>query len=140
MRKILAVLAIVLLLPVYSGLVVQAQTLSKENPDLMVTGQTLNTTADDLDVDLTIHPNDNITDPSGQDTISTEGATDIDINAVPPKGISVIIQNETVTVTENPVSISGGDLAAEEAANPESIVPGPDTPSATDVPVPDDQG
>lgn len=100
-----------------------AQTLSKENPDLVVEGQTLNTTADDLDIDLTIHPNDNITDPSNTETISTEGATDIDINDIPDVGRTVIIQNETVTVTGQSVSITGGEVVAEEAANPESIVP-----------------
>lgn len=98
-----------------------AQTLDKENPNLIIEGQTLNTTADDIDVDLTIHPNDNLTDPSKTETISTEGATDIDINDIPDVGRTVIIQNETVTVTEQPVSISGGDVVAEEAANPESI-------------------
>ena len=98
-----------------------AQLLSKENPSLVIEGQTLNTTADDLDVDLTIHPNDNFSDPSGQETISTEGATDIDINDIPKEGITVIIQNQTVTVTEHPVTIQGGDLAAAEAANPSTI-------------------
>jgi hypothetical protein len=97
------------------------QLLSKENPSLVIEGQTLNTTADDLDIDLTIHPNDNFSDPSGQETISTEGATDIDINDIPQEGITVIIQNQTVTVTEHPVTIQGGDLAAEEAANPSTI-------------------
>lgn len=96
-------------------------TLSKENPSLVVEGQTLNTTADDLDIDLTIHPNDNITDPSRTETISTEGATDIDINAIPEEGRTVIIQNGTVTVTEQPVSISGGEAVAEEASNPATI-------------------
>lgn len=98
-----------------------AQTLSMENPNLIVQGQTLNTTADDLDVDLTIHPNDPIADPSNTETISTEGATDIDINDIPDAGRTVIIQNETVTVTGQHVSITGGDVVAEEAANPESI-------------------
>lgn len=98
-----------------------AQTLSMENPNLIVEGQTLNTTADDLDVDLTIHPNDNITDPSNTETISTEGATDIDINDIPDEGRTVIIQNETVTVTGQHVSITGGDVVAEEATDPESI-------------------
>jgi hypothetical protein len=104
-----------------------AQTLSKENPNLVVQGQTLNTTADDLDIDLTIHPNDNITDPSNTETISTEGATDIDINDIPNVGRTVIIQNETVTVTGQSVSITGGEVVAEEAANPESIVPEEET-------------
>jgi hypothetical protein len=104
-----------------------AQTLSKENPNLVVQGQTLNTTADDLDIDLTIHPNDNITDPSNTETISTEGATDIDINDIPNVGRTVIIQNETVTVTGQSVSITGGEIVAEEAANPESIIPEEET-------------
>jgi hypothetical protein len=36
--------------------------------------------------------------------MSTEGATDMDINEFPPEGVSVIIRNESVIVTNNPVA------------------------------------
>jgi hypothetical protein len=41
------------------------------------------------------------------------GATDTDMNAFPPEGVTVIISSDTVTVTNHPVDIA---TAEEEAA------------------------
>ena len=40
---------------------------------------------------------------NGTVTISTEGATDTDMDGFPPQGIHVIISSDTVTVTNQPV-------------------------------------
>src|SRR5918993_3257889 len=51
---------------------------------------------------------------NGTVSISTEGATDTDMNVVPPEGIYVIISNDTVTVTDQPVDIPTADEDEEE--------------------------
>ena len=49
---------------------------------------------------------------NGTITISTEGATDTDMNGFPPEGVHVIISSDTVTVTNQPV-----DIGTAEAGN-----------------------
>ena len=51
---------------------------------------------------------------NGTVSISTEGVTDTDMNVVPPEGIYVIISNDTVTVTDQPIDISTADEDEEE--------------------------
>lgn len=120
MLKIALLLTTVTLVAVAGNVsVVLGQTLSKEDPDLLVTGQTMNTTIDDLDIDLTIHADSNMTEP--QETISMEGATDIDINGLVPPGRTVILTNTTAIVTTFPVEVAGGDVGAAEAADPSTI-------------------
>ena len=51
---------------------------------------------------------------NGTVSISTEGVTDTDMNVVPPEGISVIISNDTVTVTDQPIDIPTADEDEEE--------------------------
>jgi hypothetical protein len=46
---------------------------------------------------------------NGTVSISTEGATDTDMNVIPPEGVSVIISSDTVTVTNQPVDIATAD-------------------------------
>ena len=72
-----------------------ASTLSLEDPPLQV--QNLTLTADGMDRDISIEP---YTDFNSTQEISTAGATDIDINNIPPAGVSVIITNETIMVTK----------------------------------------
>ena len=43
---------------------------------------------------------------NGTVSISTEGVTDTDMNVIPPEGVAVIISNDTVTVTNQPVDIA----------------------------------
>ncbi len=46
---------------------------------------------------------------NGTVSISTEGATDSDMNVFPPEGVSVIISSDTVTVTDQAVDIATAD-------------------------------
>jgi hypothetical protein len=55
------------------------------------------------DVDISISPGEELP-ANGTVTVSTEGATDMDINEFPPPGVTVIIQNDKVVVTNNPVT------------------------------------
>ena len=55
------------------------------------------------DVDVSISPGEELP-ANGTVSVSTEGATDMDINEFPPPGVTIIIQNDKVVVTNNPVS------------------------------------
>jgi hypothetical protein len=55
------------------------------------------------DVDISISPSE-VLPANGTVSVSTEGATDMDINEFPPAGVTVIIQNDKVVVTKNPVA------------------------------------
>ena len=46
---------------------------------------------------------------NGTVSISTEGVTDTDMNAFPPEGVTVVIENDTVTVTNQTVDIETAD-------------------------------
>ena len=54
---------------------------------------------------------------NGTVTISTEGATDSDMNVIPPEGVTVVIENDTVTVTNQTVDIETVDEDEDEATN-----------------------
>jgi hypothetical protein len=56
-------------------------------------------------VDISINPEEPLP-ANGTVSISTEGATDSDMNVIPPEGVSVIISSDTVTVTNQPVDIA----------------------------------
>jgi hypothetical protein len=61
-----------------------ATILSKEDPPLLIessSGQ--NQSTDELDIDVAVDPSESLP-PNGTQQISTEGATDIDINSFPP--------------------------------------------------------
>lgn len=85
----------------------QAQ-LELEPPELIIGGPPTNFTADQQDRDIAIDPTD-VLPANGTVTISTALATDMDINEFPPLGVSVIIQNDTITVTNQTVTIDYGD-------------------------------
>ena len=51
---------------------------------------------------------------NGTVSISIEGATDTDMNVIPPEGVSVIISSDTVTVTNQTVDIETADEDEEE--------------------------
>jgi hypothetical protein len=51
---------------------------------------------------------------NGTVSISTEGATDSDMNVFPPEGVTVVIENETVTVTNQTVDIETADEDEDE--------------------------
>ena len=46
---------------------------------------------------------------NGTVSISTEGAIDSDMNVIPPEGVTVVIENDTVTVTNQTVDIEMAD-------------------------------
>jgi hypothetical protein len=57
---------------------------------------------------------------NGTVSVSTEGVTDTDMNIIPPEGVTVIISNDTATVTNQEVDITtaegedeGGDAGDE---------------------------
>ena len=51
---------------------------------------------------------------NGTVSISTEGATDTDMNEIPPEGVSVIISSDTVIVTNQGVDIEGDEDQSDE--------------------------
>ena len=64
-------------------------------------------------VDISISPAEPLP-ANGTISISTEGATDTDMNVIPPEGVSVIISSDTVTVTNQTVDIETADEDEEE--------------------------
>ena len=51
---------------------------------------------------------------NGTVSISTEGATDSDMNVFPPEGVTVVIENNTVTVTNQTVDIETAEEDEDE--------------------------
>jgi hypothetical protein len=51
---------------------------------------------------------------NGTVSIGTEGATDSDMNLFPPEGVTVVIENDTVTVTNQTVDIETADEDEDE--------------------------
>jgi hypothetical protein len=102
---------------------IQASTLEKESLPLNTTGSPipLNSTDDAEDIDISIDPTEDITSPNGTQSISTRGATDIDINDFPPEGVTVVIENQTVSVTENPVTIEDPMAAQVQEQAPAAV-------------------
>ena len=106
--KFVSVLSIGLgLLFLLSTIQVSAQPLVKNTP----TGS--------LTDNISINPEEPLP-ANGTVSISTEGATDSDMNVIPPEGVSVIISSDTITVTNQPVDIAtdegegeGGDAGDE---------------------------
>jgi hypothetical protein len=60
-----------------------------------------------------------ISTANGTASISTEGVTDTDMNVIPPEGVTVIISNDTVTVTNQAVDISTAEEDEDEAGTEE---------------------
>ena len=54
---------------------------------------------------------------NGTVSISTEGAIDSDMNVIPPEGVTVVIENDTVTVTNQTVDIETVDEDEDEDTN-----------------------
>jgi len=69
-------------------------------------------------VDISINPEEPLP-ANGTVSISTEGATDTDMNAFPPEGVTVIISRDTVTVTNQAVDIATAEGEDEEAETEE---------------------
>jgi hypothetical protein len=69
-------------------------------------------------VDISINPGE-LLPANGTVSISTEGATDSDMNVFPPEGVTVIMSSDTVTVTNQPVDIATSEGEDEEAETEE---------------------
>src|ERR671918_3188995 len=54
---------------------------------------------------------------NGTVSISTEGATDTDMNVFPPEGVTVVIENDTVTVTNQTVDIEAAEEDEEDTGD-----------------------
>jgi hypothetical protein len=93
-----SVLSIGLVLVLLSTVQVSAQPLVTSTPP--------GTTTDG--VNITINPDESLP-ANGTVSISTQGATDTDMNVFPPEGVTVIISSDTVTVTDQPVEIATAD-------------------------------
>ena len=79
----------------------------------LVTSTPPGTTTDGINI--TINPDESLP-ANGTVSISTEGAIDSDMNVFPPEGVTVVISNDTVTVTNQAVDIGTTD---EELSNDE---------------------
>jgi TATA-binding protein-associated factor Taf7 len=56
---------------------------------------------------------------NGTVSVSTEGVTDTDMNVIPPEGVTVIMSNDTVTVTNQEVDIATAEEAEEDEEDEE---------------------
>ena len=128
---ILTVCSAAALLQQNPGVNGQGQLSKETTPSPSVPGETPGQVSDDQDLDLSIDPVDPILFENGTVTMSTAGATDLDINSFPPVGVSVLIQNETVSVTKNPVTIEGPATTTTTAAAAAAPAPA-DTGSSSD--------
>jgi hypothetical protein len=70
-------------------------------------------------VNISINPEEPLP-ANGTVSISTEGATDTDMNVIPPEGVSVVISNDTVTVTNQIVGIETADEDDDETEESEA--------------------
>jgi hypothetical protein len=70
-------------------------------------------------VNISINPDEELP-ANGTVSVSTEGATDSDMNVFPPEGVTVIISSDTVTVTNQAVDIETADEDEEEEPEAET--------------------
>jgi hypothetical protein len=94
---------------------VHADLLAKDDvPDIAIDGNV--TTLGQIDV--AISPYDGYLPQNGTLTISTLGANDLDINAMPPAGMTIVIDNQSATITSNPVRVDMPAAASAPAPAP----------------------
>jgi len=65
-------------------------------------------------VNISINPEEPLP-ANGTVSISTSGAIDSDMNVFPPEGVTVLISNDTVTVTNQTVEIGTADEDEDDA-------------------------
>jgi hypothetical protein len=75
-------------------------------------------------VNISINPEEPLP-ANGTVSLSTEGVTDTDMNVLPPEGVTVVIENDTITVTNQTVDIEtaeeeNGDETEEDAETEEN--------------------
>jgi hypothetical protein len=103
------VLSIGLVLVLLSTVQVSAQPLVKDTPTGTLT-----------DGGISINPEEPLP-ANGTVSISTQGATDTDMDAFPPEGVTVIISSDTVTVTNQAVDIAGDEEQSNEDEGDEGV-------------------
>ena len=99
MKKVVSVLITGLILFLLSTLQVSAQPLVMNTP-----------------TNIAINPEEPLP-ANGTVSISTEGAIDSDMNVIPPEGVTVVIENDTVTVTNQTIEIETADEDEDEDTN-----------------------
>lgn len=57
--------------------------------------------------------------PNGTIIVDIAGIDDINVNGVPPLGMTILVQNDTVTITNEDVVISDDMTSAEETGDDE---------------------
>lgn len=62
---------------------------------------------------ISINPDESLP-ANGTVSIGTEGVTDTDMNVIPPEGVTVVIENDTVTVTNQTVDIETAEEDEDE--------------------------
>ena len=87
MKKVVSVLITGLILFLLSTIQVSAQPLVMNTP-----------------TNIAINPEEPLP-ANGTVSISIEGVTDTDMNVLPPEGVTVVIENDTITVTNQTVDI-----------------------------------
>ena len=68
------------------------------------------------DIDISINPEEGLP-INGSLSMSTAGITDYDINTLVPEGMSVLIQNDSVTITSNEVTVAPGGIPIQQATS-----------------------
>jgi hypothetical protein len=96
MKKVVSVLITGLILFLLSTIQVSAQPLVMNTP-----------------TNIAINPEEPLP-ANGTVSISTEGAIDTDMNVIPPEGVTVVIENDTVTVTNQTVDIATAEDEDED--------------------------
>ncbi len=61
---------------------------------------------------------------NGTVSVSTEGVTDTDMNVIPPEGVTVIISNDTATITNQEVDIATAEEEGDEGEDEDEGVQG----------------
>lgn len=98
--------------PVPEGPVAVAQILEKDPPQTLGVDGNLTMGQRDVSIDIEDAP----MPANGTLSISTIGADDIDVQSMPPAGFSIIIDNQSATVTMHPVNIEP-DTSADDNGN-----------------------
>jgi hypothetical protein len=104
-RESVVVLSTVLVLVILSTVPVSAQPLVMNTP-----------------TNIAINPGEPLP-ANGTISISTEGATDTDMNIIPPEGVSVVIENDTITVTNQTVDIETAEEEEDDETDDEEEEP-----------------
>lgn len=110
------------------GTITKAQTLERDPiPAIPIVD---NVTGESEPIQMTITPDESLP-PNGTVILSMQGMNDIDFKRTPPQGITVIVTNESATITNHPVQLPNGAPTAQPAtAAAAAPAPAPETSSS----------